>query len=239
MEAGDTRLLVDCGFSAQGLESRLAELDVQADSLDAVLVTHEHGDHIRGVPVLSRKYGLPLWMTAGTCSGGGCRELANLRLFHCHDVGFRIGDLRVEPYAVPHDAREPSQFVFRSNGLSLGLLTDIGTITSHVRERLHGIDALILECNHDPVMLAAGPYPPSLQRRVGGDYGHLSNQQAAGLLSQLDHAKLRHLVAAHLSAKNNSAEKARESLLLVDQDMEPRLHIAAQDQGTGWLEIVS
>lgn len=237
VEAGGTRLLVDCGFSAQALVTRLAELDVTPDSLDAVLVTHEHGDHIRGVPVLTRRFGLPVWMTSGTCSAAGCRELDGLRIFTCHDGGFSIGDFRVEPYAVPHDAREPSQFVFRSGDLSLGLLTDIGNITAHVRERLEEVDALILECNHDPAMLASGPYPPSLQRRVGGDYGHLSNKQAAELLGQLDQGRLRHLLAAHISEKNNHADKAREALLGAAPSVEPRLRIAAQDRGSGWLDL--
>jgi phosphoribosyl 1,2-cyclic phosphodiesterase len=237
VEAGGTRLLVDCGFSAQMLVSRLAELDVAPDSLDAVLVTHEHGDHIRGVPALCRRFQLPVWMTSGTCHAGRCRDLADLQLFHCHDRGFRIGDIEVEPYAVPHDAREPSQFVFRHKQLRLGLLTDAGAVTPHVRERLAHVDALILECNHDPAMLAAGPYPPALQRRVGGNYGHLSNRQAADLLGRLDRGRLRYLVAAHLSEKNNSVEKAREALLGADREIEPRLRIAAQDSGTGWLAM--
>ncbi len=237
IEAGDCRLLVDCGLSVKELERRMARLELTPECLDAVLVTHEHSDHLHGVPALSRKYGLPMWMTAGTRSAGRCDDLKGLSLFHCHGEGFRVGELEVFPYAVPHDAREPSQFVFRHADNALGMLTDSGCITPHILDCLSDCDALILECNHDRKMLADGPYPPALQRRVGGTYGHLCNEQAADLLGHLDHANLRWLVAAHLSAKNNHPEKAREALLAVSAELEERLILASQDGGTGWLEV--
>jgi len=237
IEGGGVRLLVDCGLGLRELQRRLASLDLVLDDLDAVLITHEHGDHIRGLPALSRKLAVPLWMTHGTCSGGGCGELKGLSLFHCHGGGFRVGALQVEPFAIPHDTREPCQFLFRDGDLQLALLTDCGSITPHILERLDGVDALLLECNHDAQMLASGPYPPFLQRRVGGGYGHLSNHQAAELLERIDSARLRHLVAAHLSEKNNQPERVWEALLSVDQRLEGRLTIAAQERATGWLEM--
>jgi phosphoribosyl 1,2-cyclic phosphodiesterase len=237
IEAGGTRVLVDCGLSVPVLQRRLALLRVDIQTLDAVLVTHEHGDHVRGVPVLARRLGIPVWMTPGTGKGASCLDLRGLRLFNCHAGPFRIGDLEVEPYAVPHDAREPSQFLFRYLGRCLAALTDSGLITPYILERLRPADALLLEFNHDPKMLANGPYPPSLQRRVGGRYGHLSNLQAAELLGWLDRTRLRHLVAAHLSEKNNHPDKAREAVATVSVDLAERLLVADQDRPGPWLEI--
>ncbi len=229
VESGAVRVLVDCGFTLRELERRLAERQLDAAMLDAVLVTHEHGDHVRGVPALSRKYGLPLWMTQGTANAARCSGLQGLRVFTCHAGAFCIGALRVEPYAVPHDAREPSQFIFHGEGVRLAMLTDAGSVTAHILEKLDNSDALILECNHDPAMLT--------QRRVGGGYGHLSNAQAGALLSQLDHAKLRHLVAAHLSEKNNHPEKVRQRIASVSARLQDRFTIAQQDHPTAWLSL--
>jgi phosphoribosyl 1,2-cyclic phosphodiesterase len=237
VEAGDTRLLVDCGFSLSELERRLAGLGLAAEALDAVLVTHEHGDHLRGVAALARRHRLEVWMTPGTCGGGGCGELPGLRLFNCHDGVFRVGGVAVQPFAVPHDAREPCQFVLCHGRSRLGMLTDAGTVTPHILERLDGCDALVLECNHDPDMLARGPYPPSLQRRVGGAFGHLSNPQAAALLADLDHARLRHLLVAHVSEKNNHPDKARGALLEAVPGIEPRLQLADQDRPGPWMDL--
>lgn len=237
IEAEGRTLLVDCGLSLQELERRMRHLGLGPDCLDAVLVTHEHADHLKGVPALARKYGLPVWMTAGTRSAGRCDGLEGVRVFHCHGDGFELGVFKIEPYAVPHDAREPSQFVIRHGGRVLGMLTDSGAVTPHILHTLADCDALILECNHDRDMLANGPYPPSLQRRVGGAFGHLSNEQAAGLLGELDTTGLRWLVAAHISEKNNQPEKACEALLSASPDIEGRLVLARQDESTGWLQV--
>jgi len=237
IEAGGRCLLVDCGLSVKALERRMALLDLTPGCLDAVLVTHEHSDHLRGVPALSRKYGVPMWMTAGTRRAGHCDGLPDLRIFHCHAGGLRIGELEILPYAISHDAREPCQFIFRHADRTLGMLTDTGVVTPHILHSLSTCDALILECNHDLEMLAKGPYPPSLRRRVRGAYGHLSNEQAADLLGRMDHAKLHRLVAAHISEKNNHPEKVGEALLSVGADLEQRLVLASQEQGTGWLQV--
>ena len=208
IEAAGTRLLLDCGFSAREVERRLAELDVPAESLDAILVTHEHQDHIRGVGPLARRYSIPVWITHGTYNLGRCGALPDVRLIHSHQVPFTIGDIEIEPYPVPHDAREPVQYVFHTANAKLGILTDAGVVTPHIRKVLKACDALFLECNHDVEMLANGPYPYSLQQRVGGRLGHLSNHQAADLLQLLGHDRLKYLLAAHLSEKNNTPEMA-------------------------------
>ena len=237
VEAEGTRLLLDCGFPARELEQRLARLAVDADSLDAILVTHEHQDHIRGVGAVARRYGLPVWLSHGTRRSGRLGEVSDVRLLPPDHTDFQIGDIQISPYPVPHDAREPVQFVFQCKHSRLGVLTDTGTVTPHILDMLQACDALLLECNHDPQMLASGPYPPSLQRRVGGRLGHLSNRQAGELLEKLDHARLQHLVAGHLSERNNRPELVREALLAAAPAIEPCLSITCQQRETGWFEF--
>jgi phosphoribosyl 1,2-cyclic phosphodiesterase len=237
VEAGSTRLLIDCGFSCAEVEKRLARLSLQPTDLDAILVTHEHSDHIGGVARLSRRYRLPVWMTAGTRAAHAGGELAEWCCINSHRT-FRIGDLQLQPFPVPHDAREPCQFVFSdSRQRRLGLLTDTGSITAHMLQALDGLDALILECNHDPDMLANGAYPRHLKQRVGGAYGHLSNQQAAEIVGKINTERLQHLVAAHLSEQNNQPRLALGSLAAVVG--EQRLDLLAADQPAGipWLTI--
>jgi len=237
VESGCTRVLVDCGFTKREVQRRLAIVGVCAEELDAVLVTHEHGDHVRGVAALAACFGIDVWTTPGTWRQAGGTALAGLRLFSGHRGGFRIGDIQVTPFPVPHDAREPCQFVFESDGLRLGMLTDTGHVTSHVEDLLRGSDALVLECNHDREMLRNGPYSPSLQARVGGRFGHLSNDQAAELLDALSPVGLRHLLMAHISAKNNCPDLARDTLLQVSADLAPRLTLGHQDRPGPWLSL--
>ncbi|MFO7593098.1 MAG: MBL fold metallo-hydrolase [Pseudomonadota bacterium] len=238
VESGQTRLLIDCGFSVKELEGRMARLGVEADSIDAVLVTHEHNDHLAGVGAFARKYGKPVWLTAGTAKGAAGRLglLPQCRLLNCHRE-FAIGDLQVTPFPVPHDAREPCQFVFTNGDKRLGLLTDSGRSTQHIEQQLSACDALILESNHDTGMLRKGPYPPRLQARVGGELGHLSNDQAAAILQRIDCSSLQHLVAAHLSEKNNLPELAT-SALSEALGCEPEwIALAHQTSGLDWREI--
>lgn len=237
VEAGGVRVLVDCGFPARELERRLALLGVAADSLAAILVTHEHADHVRGLGAVARRYRLPVWCTAGTYSRGRCGELPRLHIFNSHGERICIGGLNILPYPVPHDAREPCQFLFDGDGKRFGMLTDSGCVTPHIVETLRGCDGLLLECNHDTGMLREGPYPPRLQARVGGQFGHLNNAQAAQLLEQVQPERLRHLLAAHLSEKNNAPELAREALLSAAPVVEGCLTLASQDGITPWLEL--
>ena len=236
IEAAGVRLLVDCGFAAKELEKRLAELDVDAESLDAILVTHEHGDHLRGVGPVARRYRLPVWMTAGTARVDRCGQLPELHLINSHADHFSIGNLQVTPFPVPHDAREPCQFSFEQGGSRFTLLTDLGQVTPHIVNQVQQCDALLLECNHDLEMLATGPYPPRLQARVRGSYGHLSNCQAVSLLQQVDHTRLTHLVAGHLSQQNNRPESVHDALLNELPELQGRLSIVQQDGVSGWFE---
>lgn len=236
IEAGNTRVMVDCGFSCSQAEKRLARLNTAAEEIDAILVTHEHGDHISGVARFSRRFGTPVWMTAGTRAVHKGGEVAQMNVFSSHRC-FSIGDLEVQPFPVPHDAREPCQFVFSDGDTRLGVLTDTGSITSHMLLALGRLDALLLETNHDPGMLASGPYPPHLQQRVGGNYGHLSNQQAAALLGRLDTDRLQHLLAAHISDKNNTPGLARQALADVLGCTADEVTVADQEEGFSWRQL--
>jgi phosphoribosyl 1,2-cyclic phosphodiesterase len=238
MAADDTCLLVDCGFTLKETELRLARLKLSASDLTGVLVTHEHGDHIRGVGVLARKYDLPVYSSFGTrhAVAGGRQSLDGVDWRELRPGrSLMLGAIEVLPVPVPHDAREPCQYVFQYRQRRCGLLTDLGSITPHLVEAYRHCDALLLECNHDVQMLAEGAYPPSLKRRVGGDYGHLNNGQSAAFLRQLEHERLQQLVLSHLSEQNNTPELALAAITpVVGCD---RVQVAAQDGGVDWQEI--
>lgn len=236
IEHGQTRILIDCGFSLRETEARLRRLGCEPESLNAIVVTHEHGDHIRGVGLLARRYGVPVWATRGTVNGTQPGKVPTLNLFDIHQ-SLAIGDLELQPFPVPHDAREPCQFLFSDGDRSLGLLTDTGCSTPHIHARLSDCDALILECNHDPQMLAEGPYPPGLKQRVGGDWGHLSNAQAAQILTDIDTGGLHYLVAAHLSDKNNTPALAQDALAGALGCKPADIEVACQEQGTDWRDV--
>lgn len=236
VECDGHTLLIDCGFSVKDTVARLARLGKTPAQLSAVLVTHEHGDHLRGVPALARKYNLPVYITPGTFKAKDLGKLPAVRLIEGYQ-DFELGPFRVQPVAVPHDAREPAQFVIAAAGKTLGILTDLGMITAHVQDSYQHCDALVLEANHDPVMLAYGSYPQSLKQRVGGPWGHLSNQQSAGFLAHFDVARLQHLVVAHISQQNNSLEVARQVLAPVAASAAQVIY-ACQDQGFDWLDVV-
>jgi phosphoribosyl 1,2-cyclic phosphodiesterase len=237
IQAGDTAVLVDCGFSAAEAQRRLGRLGTGPEALAAILVTHEHSDHSTGVARLARRHGLPVWATPGTARfWERTGEPPELHLFSCHDA-FTIGDLRVRPFPVPHDAREPSQFVFEDGAHRLALLTDTGSSTPHIEHRIGGVDALLLECNHDPEMLARSRYSPALKRRVGGGFGHLSNLQAASLLERIDCSRLQHLAAMHLSQENNTPELARAALAAALGCGPDWIGVADQDHGLTWRQL--
>ena len=236
VERGRTRLMVDCGFGLADACRRLARLAVAPDELSAILVTHEHGDHLGGVARLALKYGLPVWLSHGTLSQWQAERLPQVEIFDSHSL-FAIEELQVQPYPVPHDAREPAQFVFSDGARRLGLLTDAGSVTAHMVDMLSGLDALVLECNHDAGMLAGGPYPPFLKQRVGGAYGHLENGQAEDLLRRVDQSRLRHVVAAHLSAINNTPELACAALARALGCAQDWVATARQDSGLSWRSI--
>ena len=237
LQSGATTLLIDCGFSLRELESRLARAGLTASCIDALLLTHEHGDHVKGAATLSRRYKVPVWATAGTSRGCKWHQNSQLHHFHANGNSFRIGEVEVTPFTVPHDAAEPCQYLFQANQKRLGILTDSGCITSHIIAQLQGLDALVLEFNHDITMLQQGSYPPFLQRRVGGNHGHLNNHQSADLLRQLDHSRWKYLIGAHVSEKNNANQLVREAVHGVDSSLGERLQILEQHGPSQWFVL--
>jgi phosphoribosyl 1,2-cyclic phosphodiesterase len=213
VESGTTRVLIDCGFGIRETAARLVRLGVEPESLAAILVTHEHADHVGGVPAFAAKYGIPVYVTFGTLQVIGERfaEMERVYGFDSHDT-FAVGALQIRPFPVPHDAREPVQFVVGDGVHRVGVLTDIGSSTRYVEASLSGCDALVLECNHDTEMLAYSDYPYALKQRIAGRFGHLCNEAAAALLGALDTSRLQHIVAAHLSQQNNTPQRARAAL---------------------------
>ncbi|TVP81020.1 MBL fold metallo-hydrolase [Thioalkalivibrio sp.] len=236
VQAGRTRVLVDCGFSVQETTLRMARLGVAPADLDAILVTHEHSDHIGSSAPLARRHRLPVYMTPGTRIAARDATYPRLHEFHAGHT-MSIGDLQVEPFTVPHDAREPAQFVFTDGAVRLALLTDAGHVTAHMAACVDAVEGLLLECNHDPAMLATGPYPPALKRRVGGGYGHLPNHESERLLTLIDRGRLQHVVGMHLSERNNHPDLARRALAN-GLCCEPEdTVVATQADGFGWREL--
>jgi phosphoribosyl 1,2-cyclic phosphodiesterase len=209
IESGETAVLIDCGFSGKETAKRLAAIGVPMERLTALLVTHEHTDHIKGIGVLSRRWNLPVFANHDTVTAGG-ETLARLHSLQEIDPGaaFVIKDLRVHPFVISHDAANPMGFVVRNKHWSVGYCTDTGAVTKVMGHRLAGCDCLILESNHDPELLRNGPYPLYLQQRIRSKTGHLDNQTAADFLGELAHDGLRHVCLAHLSEANNRPEIA-------------------------------
>ena len=239
VEVGETRLMLDCGFSLIETESRLSRIGLRPYDISAIVVTHEHGDHIRGVAKFARKYNVPVWLTYGTFSSQADAFLP-AELVHEIDshAPFAIGAVEVFPYPVPHDAREPAQFIFGDGALRLGVLTDVGSTTPHIESMLSGLNGLMLEANHDAELLKKSAYPPPLKERIGGRFGHLSNEASANLLAKLDCSGLQHCVAAHLSRHNNSPDHARRALAPVLGCNPDWIGIADQSTGLPWRSLV-
>ena len=236
VEAGSTRVLMDCGFGLADSVARLARLGLQVSDLAGIVVTHEHSDHIGGVGRLARKYKLPVWLTAGTLAMAQDLDGVVVQVIDSH-AAFAVDALEIQPFPVPHDAREPVQYVFGDGDCRLGVLTDTGSSTQHVEAMLAGVDALVLECNHDAAMLENGPYPVSLKRRVGGRFGHLENSQSAALLDKLKHDKLQCVMAAHVSRKNNTSALAQRALAQVLNCADNEVRVACQTTGFDWIKI--
>jgi phosphoribosyl 1,2-cyclic phosphodiesterase len=238
VEANGRAVMLDCGFGIAETERRLARADLGPEHLDAIVVTHEHSDHLGGVARFARKHRLPVWATPGTRQFVDEAILSGdfLRAIDPHQ-SFAIGAIHITPYAVPHDAAEPVQFVFSDGSSRLGVMTDTGTLTAHIEEHLSGCDALVLECNHDLDMLMNGPYPERLKKRVGGKFGHLDNHTAASLLTNIDCTRLRHIIAAHLSKTNNRPELAQQALAGALHCDPAWIGVAGQETGFGWREV--
>src|SRR5262245_27067105 len=235
VEAGTTRILIDCGFGVRDTAARLMRIGVEPESLDAIFVTHEHNDHAGGVPAFAARYSIPVWLTFGTLAVIGERFEGMERVygFDSHDR-VPVGDLEILPFPVPHDAREPVKFVVSDGAHRVGVVTDLGTTTRHVEVSLSGCDALVLECNHDLELLGRSDYPFPLKQRIAGRFGHLHNEGAAALLAALDTSRLKHLIAAHLSKQNNTPERARAALAGALGCAIDWIGVADQADGFGW-----
>ncbi len=236
IEYRDTRVLLDCGLGVAQLEKRLALIGRSPADISAMLLTHEHGDHCAGAAAVSMRFGLPVWMTPGTAAALRDKRFARTVRFNCH-ANIQIGELAIEPIPVPHDAREPCQFLFRSGDRRVAWLTDLGHVSPHVARVAAGCNGLLLEFNHDPEMLRDGPYPAFLRRRVAGPYGHLSNAQSGELLRKIDCSKLEALVALHLSEVNNCADRVRTVIDDCLGGSRTQVEVASQRDVLRWLEF--
>lgn len=229
------RLLVDCGFGPRQLAQRLARAGLACSDLDGIFITHEHSDHVGCSVALARQHAIALWMSPGTYAAIGSPPLgALLHLVQDGDT-IDLGTLEARPFTVPHDAREPLQLRCSDGQHHVGLATDFGHASDHLLAQLAGCHALLLEANHDPELLARSAYPPFLKRRVGGDWGHLSNDAAGAILAALAHPGLKRVVAAHLSERNNRPELVRERFACSLGWEQDAIVIAHQHTGTSWI----
>jgi phosphoribosyl 1,2-cyclic phosphodiesterase len=211
VSSAKTRVLVDAGTTCKELVKRLGKTPVEGKDLDAILITHEHSDHVAAAGTLSRRFDLPVYMTRGTLDN--LSPKLGLRGVTVFETGkrFEIGDLKILPFAISHDAGEPAGFVIENNGMRLGICTDLGVATSLVKVRLTGCNGLVLEANHDVEKLLGGPYPWDLKQRIKSPHGHLSNEEACDLLETLHHENLQSVVFAHISETNNHPDLVLES----------------------------
>ncbi len=215
----DTHLLIDTGISKKRIEEGLEKLEIKGDELDGILITHEHSDHIQGLGVFSRKYEIPVYATPGTIEGilsySGLGRMPEGLLHPIHtDEAFVLGDVTVNPFAISHDANEPSGYRLECGGKSVAVATDLGKYDDYTVEHLQNLDAVLLEANHDIHMLEVGGYPYYLKQRILGDRGHLSNELSGRLLCDILHDDLKHIVLGHLSKENNYAKLAYETVKL-------------------------
>ena len=241
VEAGEggslTRVLLDCGLNLTDCERRLARLGLAPRDIDGMLVTHEHGDHAHGVFDFAAAHDIVVYLTYGTMLAMKAegKVIEGVRMVFVNGrQSEALGGMQVSPFTVPHDAREPVQFVLSDGERKLGVLTDIGTPTAHVAQMLSGLDALILECNYDRDMLWNGAYPKWLKQRIAGPFGHLDNEDSARLIGALDCSRLKHVVGAHLSQQNNRPEIVRTALARALNCEESWIGLATQDEGFGW-----
>ena len=236
VEAGNKRLLIDCGLGPRILRQRLAVAGLEMAQIDGLFITHEHSDHVGCAHRIACEYRIPVWMSEGTWRASGALDYQGLLRLTGHDQTIDWGDLELRAFAVPHDAREPLQLHCTDGAHALGVLTDLGHVPPAVREQLSDCHTLLLECNHDRQLLAESAYPAFLKHRVGGDLGHLANEQAGELVSQLRAGPLRKVIAAHLSLKNNRPDLARAALVAGLGDAVV-IEVADARSGTPWITV--
>lgn len=231
-----TLLLLDCGFTLKETTARMHKLGLSPANIDAVLVTHEHGDHVRGVGPLSRKFAKPVWLTHGTYNALRDNRFTHTNLISAHQ-SFSIGDIEIDPFPTPHDAAESCQFVFANQQARFACATDLGTCTPHVESMLAGVTGLLVESNYDEHMLSNGPYPLSLQARIRSDFGHLGNVQAGELIKRLDHPGMQTILLGHLSEQNNTDDAAAQTMLSYLPEGDKRVTVLQQHSCSSWFEI--
>jgi len=233
-----TCLMIDCGFSVKQVTKRLKVLGKTPQDLSAILVTHEHSDHWKGVLPLASLYSIDIYLTAGCLRAVELSKgsFEGIKLIES-GLTFQIGDLSIQPVSVPHDAREPVQYLFFSAQHKLGILTDLGSVTPHIVDLYSDCDGLIIEANHDLELLSGGSYPAFLKDRVGGPWGHLNNHQTAGLIEKIDQQRIQHIVVAHISQGNNDLERVKQAIASV-YNGSGNLCFASQKEGFDWLHLV-
>ncbi|BCE03087.1 MBL fold metallo-hydrolase [Marinicellulosiphila megalodicopiae] len=231
----NTTIMIDCGFSGKETVSRLKAKGISPEQIDAILVTHEHTDHCKGVATLSRQYALPIYMTHGTARGMKLLKYQYTKIVA--GESFQIGDFKIDPICVPHDSNEACQFLVNDQDKRFGILTDLGHVTPHIESAYQQCDSILLEFNHDTELLAKGPYPYSLKKRVGGNLGHLNNNQAANLLQSMDLDRLKNLALSHISEKNNCFKIALETAQNITENTDTTIHTLEQQFGSEWIEV--
>lgn len=229
------RLLVDCGLGPKVLAQRLARCGLDIGDLDAVFITHEHSDHIGQVHKIATVHKLPVWMSEGTWRAGGGADFAGLLRFCADGQRIDMGELEVHAFSVPHDAAEPLQLTCDDGAQRIGILTDLGHAPESVVQHLSSCQVLMLECNHDTELLTRSSYPEFLKRRIAGDRGHLSNEQAAQIAGMIQKGQLEQVVAAHLSRSNNRAALALSALERA-LGSSTELSVADAEMGTDWID---
>jgi len=235
VEAGETRILVDAGFSCKELKRRAANFGIDLGSLNGIVISHEHNDHIQGLRVLGRQ--TTVYATAPTLSRVSSKFKMNGTEPVRSGEAFRIGQLSLMPVPLSHDTPDPVGFVLDDGMKRLGVLTDQGVVTRLIRERLKGLDAIIVEMNHDPEMLINGTYPWELKQRIKGRQGHLSNIEGASLVADVLHPGTRHVLLAHLSEQNNKPGLAMKAMRQVVDGHSAKLYLCAQDRPLDPFEI--
>lgn len=235
---GSTSILIDAGLSGIEIERRLNSKGLYPEDLDAIIVSHEHTDHIQGVGVLSRRFNLPVFISSKT-EKAAVSKLGNVRVIKNFECGspFIINDLSIHPFSISHDAEDPSGFTVNQNGTKIGIATDLGIATSMVKEHLKGCSLLILEANHDEDMLINGPYPWPIKQRIKGRTGHLSNEASKNLLKEVQHDRLKYVILAHLSETNNTPQKALSEVGRAITHCNAQLDVATQDKCGALLRI--
>lgn len=229
-------VLIDCGFARKRVEERMEHAGISPQEISAVLVTHEHGDHASGADRVARGWNVPLCATHGTTRNAKWAAVEHQHIIRTGST-FEVAGLEIHAFAVPHDAAEPVQFVISDGQTRLGILSDAGHVTPHMRQVLSGCNGLMLEANHCPEMLANGPYPPALRDRVGGPWGHLSNAQSADLLASMGLSETGHIVLTHLSEQNNTPERALDVIRPALNGWQGKLSVATQDAPMELIEI--